>query len=162
MLDQTPLDGGRSGPRQGVRASDAEREKTVSLLNQHHVDGRLTAEEFSDRVEAALAARTRSELDVLLTDLPSPIERAPAGQAPVMAGGGPGWRPSRPAIVAMTLLGVALLVGVVASWVRGPGPPFFFFPFFPLFPLLFWGFVVARLAGFWAQRSSHPTRRDGR
>src|SRR5262245_5378038 len=125
----------------GIRASDAEREKTVAQLNQHHVDGRLDAEEFSDRVEAALAARTRGELDALLTDLPAPVERAPVEQAPVAAGGGPGWRPSRPAIVAMTLLGIALLVGMIANWVRGPGPPFFFFPFFPLFPLIFWGFL---------------------
>jgi uncharacterized protein DUF1707 len=143
----------------GIRASDAERERTVAQLNQHHVDGRLTAEEFSDRVESALAARTRGELDALLTDLPAPVERAPVEQAPVAAGGGPGWRPSRPAIVAMTLLGIALLVGMIASWVRGPGPPYFFFPFFPLFPLIFWGFLLARLAGFLGRQAG---RRDHR
>jgi cobalamin biosynthesis protein CbiG len=53
-----------------IRASDADRDHVVSLLQEHHAAGRLTAEEFGERLEAALRARTLGELDELLADLP--------------------------------------------------------------------------------------------
>jgi hypothetical protein len=53
-----------------VRASDGEREQTVELLRAHAADGRLTVDEFSERVDEAYAARTRAELDALVDDLP--------------------------------------------------------------------------------------------
>ena len=54
-----------------LRASDADRERTVELLREHCADGRLTADEFNDRLEQAFAARNRGELDALLADLPA-------------------------------------------------------------------------------------------
>jgi Domain of unknown function (DUF1707)/Cell wall-active antibiotics response 4TMS YvqF len=54
-----------------VRASDADRERTVVLLREHAVDGRLTLEEFTKRMATAYAARTNAELDELLRDLPA-------------------------------------------------------------------------------------------
>ena len=54
-----------------VRASDADRERTATLLREHLAVGRLTAEEFSERVDKALAARTLGDLEVLLADLPA-------------------------------------------------------------------------------------------
>jgi hypothetical protein len=54
-----------------VRASDADRERTATLLREHHAVGRLTAEEFSERVDKAFAARTLGELEDLLADLPA-------------------------------------------------------------------------------------------
>ena len=53
-----------------IRASDADRDHAASLLQEHHAAGRLTAEEFTERMEAALRARTLGELDELLADLP--------------------------------------------------------------------------------------------
>ena len=53
-----------------IRASDADRDHAASLLQEHHAAGRLTAEEFAERMEAALRARTLGELDELLADLP--------------------------------------------------------------------------------------------
>jgi hypothetical protein len=53
-----------------IRASDADRDRVTSLLQEHHAAGRLTAEEFAERMEAALRARTLGELDELLADLP--------------------------------------------------------------------------------------------
>lgn len=55
----------------GVRASDAERDAVVGRLNRAVGEGRLTMDEFSDRLELAYAARTRGELDPLLRDLPA-------------------------------------------------------------------------------------------
>jgi hypothetical protein len=62
-----------SGPRANlpqVRVSDTEREAVVTRLNDATGEGRLTLEEFTERVSAALAARTQGDLDVLVTDLP--------------------------------------------------------------------------------------------
>jgi hypothetical protein len=54
-----------------VLASDAERDAVVSKLNQAVGEGRLTMDEFSDRLEAATTARTRGDLTPLLRDLPT-------------------------------------------------------------------------------------------
>jgi hypothetical protein len=54
-----------------LRASDADRERTVALLRDHAVEGRLTLEEFTDRMSAAYLARTHEELEQLAGDLPS-------------------------------------------------------------------------------------------
>ncbi len=53
-----------------VRASDAEREHTVALLQHGFADGRLTQDELEERA-AAFAARTTSELTDLTADLPA-------------------------------------------------------------------------------------------
>jgi len=68
-------------PDRGIRVSDQERNATVELLRDHLTEGRLTTEEFSDRVEAALTARTRGELADLTGDLPEPtlVPAAPTG-----------------------------------------------------------------------------------
>jgi len=62
-----------------IRASDADRERTTTLLREHHAEGRLTAEEFSHRMDRALTAKTIGELDALLADLPGiDLYRLPA------------------------------------------------------------------------------------
>jgi len=59
-----------------VRASDAEREHTVALLQQAFTDGRLTQAELEERAAAAYAACTTAELSDLTADLPTP-EKSP-------------------------------------------------------------------------------------
>jgi Domain of unknown function (DUF1707) len=54
-----------------VRASDADRDRVASLLREHHAAGRLSPQEFSERLDRAFAATTMGELDKLLADLPS-------------------------------------------------------------------------------------------
>jgi hypothetical protein len=63
-----------------LRASDAEREQVVNALGEHLVAGRLTLDEFSERVDAAHAARTVGELDALRRDLPAASVPAPASR----------------------------------------------------------------------------------
>ena len=53
-----------------VRASDADREQVVVELTEHHVDGRISSDEFSERARLAYGARTSGELTELLSDLP--------------------------------------------------------------------------------------------
>ncbi|MEV6482332.1 DUF1707 domain-containing protein [Streptomyces sp. NPDC051576] len=58
----------------GLRASHADRDRVVDVLTGAAGDGRLTAEELDERVEAALTARTLGELAVLTADLPVTAE----------------------------------------------------------------------------------------
>ena len=57
--------------RLAVRASDAEREQAVALLQLGFADGRLALAELEERVGAAYAARTRAQLRALTADLPA-------------------------------------------------------------------------------------------
>src|ERR1700735_1618637 len=52
------------------RVADADRDRTVTQLREHVVEGRLTLDEFSERVGAALSARTRADLVAVMADLP--------------------------------------------------------------------------------------------
>jgi Domain of unknown function (DUF1707) len=118
----------------GYRVGDAERNRTADLLKEAHAGGYLTLEEVDERLGAALAARTRGQLDRLVADLP-PEWRAgqerpqrPAGrrrrQDPVLP-------PEAAWLVPLLLVVVALLLLAVVT--RG----FYFFPW----PLL-WIFLV--------------------
>jgi len=59
-----------------LRASDAERERAVVRLREACAEGRLTLQEFSQRVEQAHAARTRGELERVASDLPPATRRS--------------------------------------------------------------------------------------
>ncbi|MQY03907.1 DUF1707 SHOCT-like domain-containing protein [Actinomadura macrotermitis] len=59
-----------------LRASDADRERVVTVLGDALADGRLTLEEHSERTSRAYAARTLGELTGLTGDL-SPEEAQP-------------------------------------------------------------------------------------
>jgi hypothetical protein len=54
-----------------VKAGDADREHTIAQLRDATVAGRLTLDEFAGRVERAELARTQTELEPLLADLPA-------------------------------------------------------------------------------------------
>jgi len=53
-----------------IRASDADRDRIATTLRENLAEGRLTAEEFDERLDKALAAKTLGELEGLMTDLP--------------------------------------------------------------------------------------------
>jgi hypothetical protein len=57
--------------RHRLRASDADRHRVVTVLQQHTAAGRLSLDEFSDRVDQALLARTYGELEAVVRDLPA-------------------------------------------------------------------------------------------
>ncbi|GAA4696514.1 hypothetical protein GCM10023215_38260 [Pseudonocardia yuanmonensis] len=60
--------------RPGIRVGDAERGETETWLRTAHVEGRLTLDELSERLERCWSARTRADLDELTEDLPRPGE----------------------------------------------------------------------------------------
>ena len=76
----------------GIRASDEDRGRTAAALGEHYAAGRLTLEEFQERLDKAYAATTLGELDRLMADLPGndlgrlSVRRA-TGPVQVPAGG---------------------------------------------------------------------------
>jgi hypothetical protein len=63
--------------RLSVRASDAEREQTVALLQRSFADGRLAQAELEERAGAAYQARTTAQLRDLTADLPVAEQQPP-------------------------------------------------------------------------------------
>jgi FHA domain/Domain of unknown function (DUF1707) len=61
-----------------LRPSEADRARVARELHEGSVDGRLSIDTFSERVERAFAARSRAELDALAADLrpPGPFRQA--------------------------------------------------------------------------------------
>ena len=64
-----------------LRIGDHERDEAVELLQEHMSSGRLTSDEFNERMSKALEAKTGSDLAVLFTDLPGRHPGQPAQPA---------------------------------------------------------------------------------
>jgi hypothetical protein len=71
-------------PEPHLRAADADRAAVATVLGEHMAAGRLTVDEYDERLSRAYAARTYGELDQLTADLPS-THRPPSVQ-PLAAG----------------------------------------------------------------------------
>jgi hypothetical protein len=54
-----------------LRVADVDRENLGDELREHLVAGRLSSEEFEDRLGSAYEATTRADLDALRADLPA-------------------------------------------------------------------------------------------
>jgi Domain of unknown function (DUF1707)/Domain of unknown function (DUF4190) len=66
----------RYDERGKMRASDADRDRVVELLNVAYSEGRLSKDEYDSRLEIAFTARTYADLDQIVTDLPAPPSTA--------------------------------------------------------------------------------------
>jgi Flp pilus assembly protein TadB len=93
-----------------LRASDAERNEVADKLSRHYADGRLDQTEFKARLDRAMGATTRGDLDGLFDDLPRLVTEAPS----------PPRRRRRlvPFIIILVLIAVA--AGSTASMVHVP------------------------------------------
>jgi len=116
----------RRGPRdRSLRVGDGEREAVAEILRQQHAEGRLDSEEFQERIDRCLAAKTYADLDALVADLPGPESaQGPAGRR---------WNGSRlPFVVPAAVLVAAIaLTGGHLFWLAVP-----FVFFFVVRPLL--------------------------
>jgi class 3 adenylate cyclase len=65
-----------------LRIADVDRDRVVAFLRHHCTEGRITLDEFSDRVGLVYAATTSTELETVTRDLPA-IEAAGAPSASV-------------------------------------------------------------------------------
>jgi len=68
-----------------VRASDADRDRIADILREAMAVGRLDAEEHSERLDAAYAAKTMGELQHLVRDLPEGRPEQPPAPRPAAA-----------------------------------------------------------------------------
>jgi class 3 adenylate cyclase len=96
-----------------LRVSEHDRDQAAALLATYCGDGRLTLEEFSERVELVLASRTQADLDAAMADLPrdaapTQASRLPASGWQVVALSGSSrkgrWRP-KPKFRAVAFIG---------------------------------------------------------
>ena len=60
-----------------IRASDADRAAVTRILEDAVGQGMLSLDEYTERVDVVLAARTRRDLDTVIVDLPH-VRREPA------------------------------------------------------------------------------------
>ena len=110
-------------PQPEIRIGDQERREVDDRLRAALDEGRLTLTEYDERAALCWAARTRSDLDALVSDLPAPhppeqeTEKLPSPAptpAPSPAAGRPVHQRVRGGIVGAVVLGVGLLFGVPA------------------------------------------------
>ncbi|MFF2007935.1 DUF1707 domain-containing protein [Streptomyces sp. NPDC058195] len=76
----------------GIRASDADRDRIADILREAMAEGRLTADEHAERIDAVYRAKTVGELEPLVQDLPAAVGavRPAAAAAPgIQEAGGP-------------------------------------------------------------------------
>jgi Domain of unknown function (DUF1707) len=73
-----------------MRVSDVEREAAATELREHYATGRLTLEELNERLDKTFAAKTRADLNGLMTDLPSGRSSAGSGTSGTAGGRTPG------------------------------------------------------------------------
>jgi Domain of unknown function (DUF1707) len=105
-----------------LRVSQAERDEVVTVLAGHFADGRLTVEEYEERVEAALGARTGRDLEPLLEDLPAADRPATPARTPRRREPrslGPPLVPARLLAVAAVVV-LAIATGPWALWLLWP------------------------------------------
>jgi len=69
-----------------LRIGDAEREAAATELREHYAQGRLTLEEFNQRLDAVFKAATQRDLNLLTNDLPHAT--APSAPLPVASAAG--------------------------------------------------------------------------
>ena len=131
--------GSWSRPTGPVRIGDVERDSAVSALGDHFAAGRLTREEFDERIDKAMQARFQSDLQPLFADLPGPaVERPPTG-----------WPTGAPPRVPIFLLFLpVLIVGLIVTAIALSAPWMLWG--------MFWLFILSR---FLARR---PTSRGQR
>ena len=129
----------RLDPRQAgsasMRASDADRELVRTVLVDAYGDGRLTREEYDDRLDTLYGSRTLGELPALVADL-MPADGPPALPTPLppaalRAQGARKWRKdveeSFGAFLVPSVICIVIWIAVGGGF------------FWPLFPMLFLG-----------------------
>ena len=137
-----------NGPRDRLlRVGDKERDAVSEILRQCHLEGRLDTDEFQERLERCLAAKTYAELDELIADLPREEAQRRA------TGNSWRWRPWPLFPFAALALIAVIVAGAHVAWLAIP-----LLFFFVVRPLVWraWGSGHAR--GPWACGPRRTTR----
>ena len=90
-----------------LRASTADRERVIEVLKTGFTEGRLTKDEYDDRVTLAYTARTYADLGAVTADLPGGQFTAPA------------WEPARTTARTNPLAVASLACGLMQPFTGG-------------------------------------------
>jgi hypothetical protein len=117
---------GRTRYDYDLRVGDAERDAAMAQLREHFVAGRLSFDELTERIDAALTAKTQRQIDSLMADLPRP----PRVIRPDAALPAPAPDAGRFLVFAMLLFALATWILIMAwmsrySHLGGAYPPHF-------------------------------------
>jgi hypothetical protein len=104
-----------------MRAGDKDRQTVVEQLGKHFGEGRLTIEEFDERVVQAHASVYLDQLPALTADLPGEQPQRLRPQRPRMP---------KPAGILMIMVAMLLAWSLVSAVVYGAPPLFGFFLLF--------------------------------
>lgn len=117
-----------------MRASDVDRDRVAAVLREHTAQGRITVDEFNERLEEVYSSKTYGELARVTSDLPDVDMRArparlPATESP-KTGLHPGMRAAWAAWAAASAINwvIWLIVSLASGdfiypwplWVMGP------------------------------------------
>ncbi|MFI6700371.1 DUF1707 domain-containing protein [Streptomyces sp. NPDC050509] len=103
--ERKPVAEAEPGPA-GLRASDADRDRTADILREALAEGRLDAEEHGERIDAVYRAKTVGELEPLVRDLPTPGADGRAAGASRGTAGGYGYGPEDPEAPAENMIAI--------------------------------------------------------
>ena len=130
--------GQRPTPDPNIRVSHAERTVVADRLSKHYGDGRLDEEEFNERLDRAMKAKTRADLDGLFNDLPGDEPPRPSAGPPQPPMVRPPRRPS--ALPRVALLAFVAFVAIMVG--QALAGPLFDFPFHAGMWPWGWGFHI--------------------
>jgi hypothetical protein len=154
-------------PEPHLRAADSDRAAVATVLGRHMAAGRLTVDEYDERLASTYAARTYGELDELTADLPTsdrpraaepvrredphPVRACGPVPGPWNWGGhaGSSWRSWLSTAV------IVIAVWAVASFVTGG-----FLVFWPIWVIGPWGAVLLARTLTGGRDDRHEQRRE--
>lgn len=127
-----------------MRAGDEDRDRTVTLMREAYAEGRLTNDEFQQRMAQAQQSKTFGELAALVSDLPvrppTPASVAVPTPTPSPASSVAVPEPDEHGLRNgwLSWLGVSVLVNVIwaATWISNPSDPPYYWPIWVMGP---WG-----------------------
>jgi len=128
-----------------MRVSHADRTEVADRLSRHYADGRLDEDEFNERLDRAMKAKTQADLHGLFADLPDqPSTVATKEEVKPM--------PHRRSLLPRILLFVLLFIVASALW-HALTSPFFFLGglYVPWLLIAVIAFLVWR-SGAWRRR----------
>ena len=135
-----------SRSRGGLRACDADREQVISALKTAFVEGRLTEDELSTRVDWVCASRTYAELAEIIADIPTALTGARSARAP--------WRATK---IAWWFEYAVFLPGIVAVLLLPGGPRTTIWTLIILAAVLYLAFWILGVFMMVASRRAKPS-----
>jgi hypothetical protein len=141
--DETAVAEGRG--RGELRTSHADREQMTGILRAAFVEGRLTEDELSARVDRVYASQTYAELGEVIADIPAALTGARAPRAP--------WRATK---IAWRFEYAAFLPGIVAVILLPGGPRTTIWTFIILAAVLYLAFWTLGVFAMVAARRVKP------